>query len=69
LSNQSCPVRGIDIGKLKQSRQQDTGDTLLLPKIASARDASDKKTLKLVLMGLRELGNEEYYKKRGYKSV
>ena len=68
-SHKGCPVTGIDVDKLKQSRQSDTRDTLVLQKPASARDASSTKTPKLVLMGIKELGNEEYYKRRGFKSV
>lgn len=59
-ASDSTDVDGIDLELLKQI-EHDTKPVMF--------KNDDQKTPKLVLMGIRELGNEAYYRRRGFKSI
>lgn len=65
---QGGPIVGIDVDKLRNSCQRDV-DHPVAEEQGVVDPGLQKKTQKLVLMGIRELGNEEYYKRRGFSSV
>jgi hypothetical protein len=55
-------LEGVDLNKLKEFEQSiQVGETLRIEK--------NMEKPKLVLMGIKELGNEAYYQRRGFKSV
>ncbi len=63
-------TKGIDLDKLKEKYKtmvSATG-TLTESSVPSVPLYESTKP-KLVLMGIRELGTEDYYKRRGYKSI
>jgi hypothetical protein len=67
-SGQWSRIDGIDFDKLEQSYQQGSqGFDTLTEVVLDAGVYSKKPTL--VLVGIRELVNEAYYERRGYKSV
>jgi len=68
-AGQWSQINGIDLDKFKKSYQQVTEDVHKLKEVALDSDVHRKKKPKLVLMGIRELGNETYYERRGYKSI
>jgi hypothetical protein len=61
-------IDGIDLDNLKQSYQQGSQDFDTLTEVVLDAGVSRKEP-RLVLMGIRELGNEAYYERPGYKSV
>ena len=61
-------IDGIDFVKLEQSYRQGSKGFDTLTEAALHAGVYSKK-LKLVLVGIRELGNEAYYERRGYTSV
>jgi GNAT superfamily N-acetyltransferase len=68
-SHQACPIIGIDVDILKQSLEEGSQTSPTVKEETSGAGVYGKKLPKLVLMGIRELGKEDYYKRRGYKSV
>jgi GNAT superfamily N-acetyltransferase len=56
------PLEGIDLGQLKSSVTSTEAGRL-------NQAVQETATPKLVLMAIRELGNEEYYQKRGFRTT
>jgi hypothetical protein len=55
-------LKGIDLDALKMQEKNNEMSNL-------SRQEPGKEKPKLVLMGIRELGNEAYYQRRGFKSL
>lgn len=68
-SHQGCPTIGIDVDILKLSLEEGSQTSPPVIEETSGAGVYGEKLPKLVLMCIRELGNENYYKRRGYKSV
>ena len=64
-SEEGDEIHGVDLDKLKSDFVANTTGSQEKPERSSSQPGSRK----LVLICVRELGNEDYYQKRGYKSI